>query len=345
MGRMAKTAVAALAAVLGLAVAGVLVADAVRAERLPEDTRVGTVEVGGLERAEARARVQRELAGAVRRPVEATFRDKRFELGPDDAGMRLDAQASVDAAFDRARPGNPLGRVLGGGGGATVAPRVRYSERAVERFAARVAAALDREARDADIDWHDGKLERTRARDGLEVRRGELVERVAAVLASPAKRRTVEVPVKVTDRPDRTLADLAKRYPTVIAVDRDAKRLRLYKDLELEHKYRIAVGKAGFETDAGRYRVQSKRVDPAWHAPNSEWAGELAGQTIPPGDPRNPLKARWIGFNDQKGEGIHGTSDIDSLGGAASHGCIRMSVPDVEQLYRLVDKGTPVFIQ
>ena len=147
----------------------------------------------------------------------------------------------------------------------------------------------------------------------------------------------------VTERPDRTLADLAKRYPAVIAVDRDAKQLRLYKRLQLEHKYRIAVGKAGLETAAGRYKIQEKVVNPPWHVPQSSWAGDLAGKTIPPGDPQNPLEARWMGFHD--GQGIHGTADIASLGTAASHGCIRMSVPAVKELYSEVEIGTPLFLQ
>jgi lipoprotein-anchoring transpeptidase ErfK/SrfK len=50
-----------------------------------------------------------------------------------------------------------------------------------------------------------------------------------------------------------------------------------------------------------------------------------------------------MGFHD--GQGIHGTADIASLGSAASHGCIRMSVPDVKELYGKVEKGTPVFVQ
>ncbi len=151
-------------------------------------------------------------------------------------------------------------------------------------------------------------------------------------MTNPAVKHRVDVPVKVTERPDRNLDDLARRYPTVIAVDRDAKQLRLYKNLQLEHRYTIAVGKAGTETAARRCEIVEKIVNPPWHAPNKAWAGELAGQTIPPRDPRNPLEARWLGHN---GQGIHGTKDIQSLGTAASHGCIRMSVRDVKELYTL----------
>ena len=88
--------------------------------------------------------------------------------------------------------------------------------------------------------------------------------------------------------------------------------------------------------------MQSKQVNPSWHVPKSSWAGSLAGKVIPPG-PQDPLKARWMGFNG--GAGIHGTDDINSLGSAASHGCIRMSVPDVVRLYRHVSVGTPVYVK
>jgi lipoprotein-anchoring transpeptidase ErfK/SrfK len=62
---------------------------------------------------------------------------------------------------------------------------------------------------------------------------------------------------------------------------------------------------------------------------------------IPPG-PQDPIKARWLGF--YNGAGIHGTDNVGSLGSAASHGCIRMSIPDVEELYSLVPYGTPIYI-
>ena len=44
------------------------------------------------------------------------------------------------------------------------------------------------------------------------------------------------------------------------------------------------------------------------------------------------------------GAGIHGTDDVGSLGSAASHGCVRMAVADVIDLYDRVDVGTPIYI-
>ena len=335
-------AAAALAVVLF--VGAVLIIDNARKDVIADGVRIGTLDVGGMDRAEARALVQRELGVSVGEQVVATYRDRRFVLRPEAAKAQLDAGATVEAALRRSREGNPFSRVLAGGDvRGTVAPSVSYSQAAIDAFVARIGRRIDRRARDADIAWRDGKLDRTRARAGREVQAGPLAASLASVMSNPAAKRTVEVPVKVTERPDRTFEDLAKRYPAVIAVDRDGKVLRLYTHLQLEHKYRIAVGKGGNETTPGRYEIVEKTVNPAWHAPDSDWAGELAGKTIPPGDPRNPLEARWMGFHD--GQGIHGTADIESLGSAASHGCIRMAVRDVKELFGKVKKGTPVFVQ
>jgi hypothetical protein len=117
--------------------------------------------------------------------------------------------------------------------------------------------------------------------------------------------------------------------------------LRLWKDLELAETYTVAVGQESLETPGGLYAIEAKEENPVWHVPESDWAGDLAGQTIPPG-PSNPTKARWMAI--YEGAGIHGTEAVESLGSAASHGCVRMAIADVEDLYEQVDVGTPIFI-
>ena len=319
--------------VLVLVVAGgvaVFGFDVTGRDSVADDVRVGAVAVGGLERDEAGALIRRRLAGTTGQKVAVVFRDAHYVLRPQAAKSRVDVDATLDAALDA-------------DAGETVTPRLTFARAGLEAFAARLAKRIDRPAREADIAWRDGKLDRTRARAGLAVNQAALVDRLAQVIGETGSERRVAVPVRVTERPDRTFADLAKRYPAVIAVDRDAKQLRLYEHLQLKKKYKIAVGKAGTETTAGRYKIVEKTVNPPWHAPNKAWAGELAGQTIAPNDPRNPLEARWMGFHD--GQGIHGTSDLASLGSAASHGCIRMSVPAVKRLFREVKVGTPLFLQ
>ncbi|MDX6629022.1 MAG: L,D-transpeptidase ErfK/SrfK, partial [Gaiellales bacterium] len=119
--------------------------------------------------------------------------------------------------------------------------------------------------------------------------------------------------------------------------------LRFYEHLEPLKSWPIAVGKAGLETPAGLYDVQWKETNPKWRVPNSAWAGDLAGKTIEPG-PDNPIKARWMAFNG--GAGIHGIdpSAYSSIGTDASHGCVRMRIPDVISLYARSPVGTPVYV-
>ena len=142
-------------------------------------------------------------------------------------------------------------------------------------------------------------------------------------------------------KPKVTTDQLAQQYPTFITIDRAAFQLRFWQNLKLVKTYTIAVGQAGLETPAGEYTIDDKQVNPSWHVPDSAWAGDLAGQVIPPG-PADPIKARWMGF--YNGAGIHGTDEVSSLGTAASHGCVRMAIPDVEELYDQVPLGTPIYI-
>jgi len=138
-----------------------------------------------------------------------------------------------------------------------------------------------------------------------------------------------------------TTEEVASRYPSYLTLDRASFTLRLWEHLKLAKTYTVAVGQEGLETPEGLYAIQEKEENPTWHVPESSWAGSLAGQDIPPG-PSNPIKARWMGIFE--GAGIHGTEETWSLGSAASHGCVRMAIPDVEELYDRVEVGTPIYI-
>jgi lipoprotein-anchoring transpeptidase ErfK/SrfK len=341
--RGAWIAVASATTLLLLLVVVVVIIDAASSDRIADGIRVGTVDVGGLDKAAAGKKVAAAIAPAVRRPVTLTYRSRRYVLHPEGVRMRLDVAGTVEAARRRGREGDPFSRVFGGGDvDASVTPRVAYSRPELQAFLDRVIRRVDRPARDADIDMRSGRLVRRHASNGVKVRRPELFAALMAQ-AGAGGPRTLKIPVTVTERPDRTLDDLARRYPTVIGIDRDRKLLRLYKRLRLDRRYTIAVGRQGLESSPGRYKIEEKVVNPPWHVPNSSWAGALAGRTIPAGDPQNPLVARWLGYHD--GEGIHGTKDLASLGQQASHGCIRMSPTAVKELYSQVKLGTPVFLQ
>lgn len=111
-------------------------------------------------------------------------------------------------------------------------------------------------------------------------------------------------------------------------------------DGKLVKKYSIACGSPYYPTPTGIFVVREKVYYPAWYPPNSPWA--KGAKPIPPG-PGNPLGTRWIGLNANV-VGIHGTPSSWSIGSASSHGCIRMHISDVEELFELVNIGTPVTI-
>jgi lipoprotein-anchoring transpeptidase ErfK/SrfK len=139
----------------------------------------------------------------------------------------------------------------------------------------------------------------------------------------------------------------------LILVERDRFLLTLWDDPEDPRageyakvaRYPIAVGAKGFNTPRGVYRIVVKVKDPAWTKPHSEWVPEdERGKVIPGGDPANPIKERWLGFSPDDGVGIHGTGDRESMGQAASHGCVRMLPEDVIELAEQVPLGTPVVV-
>ena len=103
----------------------------------------------------------------------------------------------------------------------------------------------------------------------------------------------------------------------------------------------VATGQAIYPTPAGVWHIVVKWKNPTWYPPVQDaWARGL--KPVPPG-PDNPLGTRWMGL-DAPGVGIHGTDEPASIGYSASHGCIRMQVPDAEWLFDHVDVGTTVYI-
>jgi len=256
-------------------------------------------------------------------------------------GLKPAVNRMVAAAVAKSRGGNIIGRVTrditGGEEKADLSASVNYSKSAFDRFVKRVERKVNRPAHNATLDFPS--LTQVKERNGYKVQDAAFRQRVQHALATPAID-AVRIPADVK-HPTVTRAQLAAKYPTLIVINRSAFTLTLYKHLRQVHTYTIAVGQQGLETPAGLYTVQDKQIDPSWHVPNSAWAGSLAGRVIPPG-PDDPLKSRWIGITD--GAGIHGTEEVGSLGSAASHGCIRMAIPDVIALYDRVPYGSKIYV-
>ena len=102
----------------------------------------------------------------------------------------------------------------------------------------------------------------------------------------------------------------------------------------------VAVGQPIYPTPVGKFTIVTMQRNPWWYPPDTAWAA--GASPIPPG-PGNPLGTRWMGLS-ASGVGIHGTPDAASIGYSASHGCIRMRIPDAEWLFERVEVGSTVFI-
>lgn len=126
---------------------------------------------------------------------------------------------------------------------------------------------------------------------------------------------------------------------TQVVVDLSDRRTYVYAGDEVIASYPIAVGKKGWETPTGSFQVIHMRHYPIWRHP-------ITGKVFQAGTD-SPLGDRWIGFwSDGRNEiGFHGTPDIDLVGTAVSHGCLRMRNSDVRMLYEQVSIGTTVLVR
>jgi lipoprotein-anchoring transpeptidase ErfK/SrfK len=333
-----------------LAVACALVAPAAAGA---QDARViavgasaGGVDVGGLTVDQAAAKLDQALTPALTADVVVGVAGRSFKLTAKQARLRFDALTTAKRAFyagEQQPPPPPDAAAAGGtAAGAVVPLAVSHAHLAVRDFAAGIGVKVDRAARDATVRLGVQHMRIIRAKPGHRADRTAIAKAVDTALDDPAALRRLHFKV-VPVRPKLDANGVRRVYGTVLTVDRGNHVLRLFKRLRFAKRYGVAVGMAGLETPPGTYRIQNKQVNPSWHVPNSPWAGSLAGHVIPGGAPDNPLKARWMGI--YNGVGIHGTAEDWSIGSNASHGCIRMHVSDVIDLYPRVPVGTAVLIK
>jgi lipoprotein-anchoring transpeptidase ErfK/SrfK len=344
MGR--KTQIASVVAVLAL-VFGAVAAyayDSSQKDEIAEGVTIGGVDVGGLDADEAERVVRKQLLAPLRHSLRVGYDGESWTLPGKTLKVRADLDGAVEEALDVSRDGGLPGRfvryVTGGEVEEAVPADVDYSERAINRFVRKVAEELNVEPRNATVEASGSALTVVPQENGRKLRDNLLTKQLNAAVLNANADHSIAARTHPIE-PEVTQSEVAGEYPTYLTLDRSTYTLRLWKDLKLAKTYTVAVGQEGLETPEGLYYIQDKQENPTWNVPESDWAGSLAGQSIPPG-PSNPLKARWMGI--YEGAGIHGTEETSSLGTAASHGCVRMSIPDVEELYDLVEVGTPIYI-
>ena len=304
--------------------------------RIAAGVRAGGEPVGGLTVAEATARLEARLGRRLRSAVIVTVAGQRFRLRPGSLRLRFDAARTARRAL-KAGAATPQFSAP-----PDVALAVGFSRKRLRRFVAGIGRAVYVAPRNATLRITLRRMFRRRSYGGRKLVEYRLRAAIVRVLRDPRARRALRARRRRLKAPI-TYRDLARRNRTILTIDRRGFRLRLFKRLRYSRSYPIAVGAAGYDTPPGLFRIRTKQVNPPWHAPNRPWAGSYAGRTIPGGAPDNPLKARWLGV--ASGVGIHGTAEPWSIGTRASHGCIRMRVPDVIALYPRVPIGAPVLIR
>ncbi len=314
--------------VLGLAAAGGLSAGVVAATTTGTTTTttpatiasgvtISSVEVGDLTYDQAFAAVTDSFA----RPVTLVVPRHRLAVEP----ARIGAMAYVRAAVDRALT-VPAGTAL--------KLRVILRRKGAQRYLDAVAKRFDREAVDSQLLLRKLRPVITKDKAGRTLREVRAMNGIFTALVTNTR---PEVALQFAQlKPSVTRGS----FGPVIVIRRGSNRLYLYKGMRFQRVFGVATGQSAYPTPLGHWRVVVKWRNPWWYPPNSPWAkGE---KPVPPG-PGNPLGTRWMGLS-ASGVGIHGTPDDTSIGYSASHGCIRMHIPDAEWLFNHVTVGTPVFI-
>jgi lipoprotein-anchoring transpeptidase ErfK/SrfK len=308
--------------------------------RIRAGVTVSGVDVGMLTVAEAQAKLEQMLGPALARDVGVTVAGRRFRLRMSELGFSFRAASTALRALYAGQdaPPAPDGTLPP----ASAEPSVAYKRAPLWSFAKRTARAVDVAPRDARVKITLTRLIKRPGRKGRKLAVRALVASIEKTLADPLAARELR-PGRRTLTPTVRTKELKRAYRSVITIDRSHFRLRLFKRLRFAKGYGVAVGMPDYPTPTGLFAIQTKQVDPTWTAPNSPWAGEMAGRQVAGGAADNPLKARWMGVSGSVG--IHGTGMPWTIGSRASHGCIRMTVPDVIDLFRRVSIGTPVLIR
>jgi lipoprotein-anchoring transpeptidase ErfK/SrfK len=278
---------------------------------------IGGVAVGGMGAGEAKAAV----LSAVQQPLYVRVGKRTFRAGPTGLGAVPQLRAAVKRALEAA-PNTALPL--------TIAVRLAP----VRTFLSKLAKRFDHPAVDSVLKLRNNKPWITKPVSGRKMDRGRSLKLLVAALKANRKG-----PIKLARKVTHASVTRSS-FGAVIVIHRGTNHLYLYKGMRPWRVFGVATGQSAYPTPLGHFHIEVKWENPWWYPPDSPWAA--GAKPIPPG-PGNPLGTRWMGL-DADGVGIHGTPDDASIGYSASHGCIRMHIPDAEWLFNHVEVGTQVFI-
>jgi lipoprotein-anchoring transpeptidase ErfK/SrfK len=296
---------------------GAAAPSAQRAAVVPPGVSIGGVRVGTLSSEQARSAIRWWYD----RPLRFAFYGKRWSIRPSALGASVDVEWAVEHVL-KAQPRQ------------RISLRVNVDEARIRRYVRALDARLSIAPEDATASLQGLRPVIEPGKPGVALNRVQTRLRILSALA--VAHRSLLQPVAKSVAPSVT----RRNFGAVIVIYRGSNELHLYNGERPWRTFRVATGQAIYPTPTGSWHIVDLQRNPWWRPPDSDWAKGL--KPIPPG-PGNPLGTRWMGL-DAAGVGMHGTPDAASIGYSASHGCIRMQIPDAEWLFGHVRIGTPVFI-
>jgi lipoprotein-anchoring transpeptidase ErfK/SrfK len=260
-------------------------------------------------------------------------------VSPDELGTTADVEAKVGAALAMNEqfswPARVVRRLLGLSVRRSFDLEYSHQETQIDRFVEVVSRAVYQSPVNASVTVEKGKIRLTKPAVGRKLVPASARDALMEALGDGDD--VVRFAVR-TMRPRVTGGELG--HTIVIRLSQN--KLHLFRGVRLRKTYPVATGSPGFPTPQGELTVIDKVANPSWTNPAPDGWGADLPRFIPAG-PGNPLGTRALYLN-APGIRIHGTYSTDSIGTYASHGCIRMHIPDVEELFEIVEVDTPVLI-
>ncbi|MEY2478856.1 MAG: hypothetical protein QOG87_4171 [Actinomycetota bacterium] len=329
---------------LGVTTAAAMAYDRSHRDELMPGVRIDGRLVGGRDTADVLRQLQAQVPAAAGSTVQVTAGPFTEQLTLEEMGLHSNAAEVMSNvrsdADDLGLVGRVWHRLLNKPVRESYDVRLHVDRNEVRDQLIGLGQKVERKPENARIDTSSGFVSIVPAVEGRSLDLTVTADRVFAqgerLAAAPESDGGAVVGPLVMSEPKVT------GFADVILVRTGENRLYHYENGVLAKTYTVATGTPGYPTPKGNFQIVLKRFRPTWVNPDPSGWGKSLPKSIPPG-PGNPLGTRAMNLN-SPGIRIHGTSNVRSLGTAASHGCIRMAMPEVEELFEKVDSGTPVII-
>jgi lipoprotein-anchoring transpeptidase ErfK/SrfK len=300
---------------------------------------ISGIQVGEMRRADAIEAVRRQADALLRREIEVLAGEDTWDVSPSELGTTAVVEPVVDRALTLndaySWPARVFRRVFNRPVAQAFDLRFRHDPGRLGRFLGNVATVVKSDPFNARVDYVGDRLVLRKPEPGWELPVDQARRQLRRALASGSP----SVDLNLTRiPPDVTRQDLGY----TIVVDLSDRELYLFDGLQQVKTYPVAVGQPSFPTPQGEWEIINKRINPTWTNPDPDGWGASLPAFIPAG-PGNPLGTRALDL-DAPGIRIHGTYASYSIGTYASHGCVRMFLEDVEELFDIVPVGTEVEI-